>query len=205
MLALLFEVTPHPGAMQEYLDLAAKLKPGMEASGGCLFIDRFRSLQRDGTLLSFQLWRDEASLTRWRVDPLHHRTQTVGRTRLFADYRLRMVELLRAVEPGGPGWVAASPGRYNDPEVRSPRPVLIAESRSADPPWPAAAEVEGFASLYRDGEFAYVLSPADMATAGSLLAAAGGAARVRLGEVARDYGKFERAEAPQFYPPLPRS
>lgn len=205
MLALLFEVTPHPGAMQEYLDLAAKLKPEMEASGGCLFIDRFRSLQRAQALLSFQIWRDEASLTRWRVNSLHHRTQTVGRTRLFADYRLRVVEVLRAVEPGRPDWVAAHPGRYNDPDLRSPRPLLIAESRHADSPWPQAAGVEGFASIYRDGEFAHVLAPADMADAARLLAAASGAARTRLGEVARDYGKFERAEAPQFYAPLPRS
>jgi heme-degrading monooxygenase HmoA len=199
MLALLFEVTPHDGAMQEYLDLAAKMKPAMEQSGGCLFIDRFRSLQRPGTLLSVQVWCDEAALARWRVHPDHHKTQTIGRTRLFADYRLRVVELLHAIERGRPDWQAERPGRYNT--ALPPRHLLIAESRSAASPW-ADAEVESFASIYRDGEFAFVRSaPADTSAARALLAV--DAERVRLGEVERDYGKFERHEAPQFYPPLP--
>ena len=199
MLALLFEVTPHDGALQEYLDLAARMKPAMEQSGGCLFIDRFRSLQRPGTLLSFQVWRDEAALARWRVHPDHYKTQTIGRTRLFADYRLRVVELLHAVERGRPDWQAERPGRYNTDGP--PRHLLIAESRRAAPPW-TDAPVESFASIYRDGEFAFVRSaPVEASAARALLAV--DADRVRLGEVERDYGKFERSEAPQFYPPLP--
>jgi quinol monooxygenase YgiN len=50
-----------PGTAQ-YLDLAAALKPDLEAMSGCLFIDRFRSLTRENLLLSYQIWQDEAAL-----------------------------------------------------------------------------------------------------------------------------------------------
>ena len=78
MLALFFEVQPKPERLQEYLDTAAKLKPELDAVGGCLFIERFKSLGREGTLLSFQVWRDEAAMTAWRVNPIHHQAQTLA-------------------------------------------------------------------------------------------------------------------------------
>ena len=46
MLPLLFEVTPREGHVDEYRATAAALRPQLDASGGCLFIDRFRSRAR---------------------------------------------------------------------------------------------------------------------------------------------------------------
>ena len=46
MLLLLFEVTPREGHVDEYLAIAAKLRPELDAMGGCLFIDRYRSRAR---------------------------------------------------------------------------------------------------------------------------------------------------------------
>lgn len=197
MLALFFEVTPKPGQREEYLALAAHLRPALDALGGCLFIDRFRSLQRPDTLLSFQIWRDEASLVKWRVDPQHHKVQTLGRTRIFSDYRLRVAQVIREVT-ASTSWQPQRLNAYNDPALRAPRYVALVESRAAAfDGWNPA---ESFESLYRPGEFAHVFEPglpADVAFDRCL-----GAQRLRLCEVERDYGQYDRAEAPQFYAPL---
>src|SRR2546426_1516437 len=71
MIGLFFEVQPRPGHRDQYLDLAASLKPELESMGGCLFIDRFRSLTRENLLLSYQIWQDEGALTAWRAHSPH--------------------------------------------------------------------------------------------------------------------------------------
>ena len=75
MISVLFEVQVREGHADRYLDLAASLKPKLVAMGGCLFIDRFKSLTRANLLLSYQIWQDEGSMTAWRVEPHHHRVQ----------------------------------------------------------------------------------------------------------------------------------
>ena len=89
MIGLFFEVQTRPGHRDQYLDLAASLKPDLEAIGGCRFIDRFRSLTRENLLLSYQIWQDEGALTAWRAHAHHHDVQTMGRERVFSDYRIR--------------------------------------------------------------------------------------------------------------------
>ena len=86
MIGLFFEVQTKPGHRDQYLDLAAALKPDLEAIGGCRFIDRFRSLTRENLLLSYQIWQDEAALTAWRAHAHHHDVQALGRERVFSDY-----------------------------------------------------------------------------------------------------------------------
>ena len=132
MIALFFEVTPRPGQYERYLAMAAALKPQMEALGGCLFIDRFRSLQTEGLILSFQIWRDEAALTAWRVHEAHHRTQTAGREEIFSDYRLRVAQVIRSEEPGKPAWQPQRLSAWNDPASKPPRFCVIAESVSGE-------------------------------------------------------------------------
>lgn len=196
MLLLLFEVTPRAGHLDEYLATAAALRPALDASGGCLFIDRYRSLADPRSLLSYQLWRDEAALTRWRVHHEHHKAQTLGRARVFDDYRLRVAAVLRIESLAEPAWTAPHGSRWHDPAT-PPRFVAIAES-----PQPAlAGATESFESLYRPGEYAHVLPVADRG-AGPVLAALPGATRLRVAEVERDYGMRDRAEAPQFFAPL---
>ncbi len=201
MIALFFEVTPKPGAQDEYLEVAARLRPALDAMGGCLFIDRFRNLRRPDSLLSFQIWRDEAALVRWRVDGQHHKAQTLGRTRIFADYRLRIAQVIRDEAAGQAPWQPQRLNAYNDPSMRAPRFVAVIESRMASLAAPTTS-AESFESIYRPGEFAHlfdVASPRDVT-----LARFAGAQRLRVGEIERDYSMFERGEAPQFYPPMER-
>src|SRR5438045_1063677 len=85
MISQFFEVQIKEGRIDRYLDLAASLKPSLEAMGGCLFLDRFKSLNRKNLLLSYQIWQDEGSMIAWRVDAKHHKVQETGREHVFAD------------------------------------------------------------------------------------------------------------------------
>ncbi len=95
MFAVIFEVEPAHGRQQDYLDLAAALKPELEKIDGFISIERFSSLTNPGKVLSLSFWRDEAALIRWRQHEAHHRAQWKGRGGIFADYRLRVASVVR--------------------------------------------------------------------------------------------------------------
>jgi len=95
MIAVIFEVEPHPERRQDYLDLAAALGPKLEAIDGFVSIERFESLSRPGSILSLSIWRDEAAVAAWRGLEPHRRAQAAGRSEIFADYRLRVADVIR--------------------------------------------------------------------------------------------------------------
>ncbi len=95
MFAVIFEVEPAKGREQEYLDIAASLRPELEKIDGFISIERFSSLVNPGKILSLSFWRDEAALIRWREHGEHHRAQHKGRAGVFADYRLRVASVVR--------------------------------------------------------------------------------------------------------------
>jgi heme-degrading monooxygenase HmoA len=205
MFALFFEVEIKPGQTDRYLDLAASLKPELTAMGGCLFIDRFRSLTRDNLLLSYQIWRDEGALTAWRVHARHHGVQTLGREKVFSDYRIRVAQVIHEAGPENPIW---QPGRrtpYNDPERRPPTYVLVAESSNATLPVQAEWRSDAFASVYREGRFAHLIDLPDVQSGqafGARLFADATTEYFRIVDVMRDYTMYDRTEAPQYYPPI---
>ena len=95
MIAVIFEVVPAPGRQQDYLDLAARLKPELEKMDGFISIERFASLTNEGKILSLSIWRDEESVRRWRNLEGHRAAQAQGRGGVFADYRLRVASVIR--------------------------------------------------------------------------------------------------------------
>ena len=95
MIAVIFEVRPHPDQRDRYLDAAARLKPLLAGIEGFISVERFESLTEPGKILSLSIWRDEAAVQRWREVEQHRRTQEAGRNAIFADYRLRVAEVLR--------------------------------------------------------------------------------------------------------------
>jgi heme-degrading monooxygenase HmoA len=95
MIGVIFEVWPADGHREEYLDIAARLKPELEQSEGFISIERFQSLTDPGKLLSLQFWRDEECVLRWRNHTEHRAAQEHGRSTVFDDYRLRVVSVLR--------------------------------------------------------------------------------------------------------------
>lgn len=95
MIAVIFEVVPHPGHRQDYLDHAARLRPLLEEIDGFISVERFQSLADPGKLLSLSVFRDEAALAQWRGIEAHRAAQQAGRGGLFADYRLRIATVIR--------------------------------------------------------------------------------------------------------------
>jgi heme-degrading monooxygenase HmoA len=95
MIAVIFEVTPAPGARGAYLDTAASLAPALAEIDGFLNIERFQSLADPEKLLSLSFWRDEAAIAAWRNRETHRAAQRAGRAGLFADYRLRIAAVSR--------------------------------------------------------------------------------------------------------------
>lgn len=95
MIAVIFEVMPAPGRKQEYLDLAAALRPELEKMDGFISIERFASLTDEGKILSLSIWRDEEAVKRWRQFEGHRVAQAKGRGGIFADYRLRVASVIR--------------------------------------------------------------------------------------------------------------
>ncbi|MGE5268947.1 MAG: antibiotic biosynthesis monooxygenase family protein [Thiohalocapsa sp.] len=95
MHAVIFEVEPEPERRQDYLDIAARLRPELEKIDGFLSIERFESLTNPGKILSLSFWRDATAVENWRRQEQHQQAQRAGRTGIFRAYRLRVAEVLR--------------------------------------------------------------------------------------------------------------
>ena len=95
MIAVIFEFTPAPGRKQEYLDLAAGLKPELDQADGFVSIERFESITAPGRFVSISFWRDEQALAKWRNLAEHREAQAKGRGGIFSGYRLRVAGVLR--------------------------------------------------------------------------------------------------------------
>jgi heme-degrading monooxygenase HmoA len=207
MIALFFEVETKPGHRDQYLNLAASLRPDLDAMGGCLFIDRFSSLTRENLLLSYQIWQDESAMTAWRVHGYHHEVQTKGREEVFSDYRIRIAQVIHEERPGQPVWQPERRTPYNDPARRPSTFAVIAESKHAELPVMTEWKRDDFKSVYRDGIFAHLIDVPDQQSGvelGRHLLADPTTEYFRIVEVMRDYGMFDRGEAPQYYPPVER-
>lgn len=203
MIALFFEVLPKPGQEGTYFEMAAKLKPALDASGGLEFLDRSRSTLRPSWFLSHQFWRDEASMARWRANPAHHRAQACGRTGVLDDYRLRVGAAVASVTGGGTLVRAAVPATaaYNDPAVVPERYLVSIVSKAPV----AGVAGEAFTSVY-DPALTVQVVPAGSEADGlaALSRAAGEPALVaaRLCLLSRDYTMRDRGEAPQYFAPV---
>ena len=95
MIAVIFEVVVREENAERYLDLAAQLRPLLDEIDGFISIERFRSLAEPVKLLSLSFWRDEAAVAHWRQLEMHRSAQREGRAEVFADYRLRVAEVVR--------------------------------------------------------------------------------------------------------------
>lgn len=95
MVAVIFEASPAKGKLEEYLDIAARLRPELNKIEGFISIERFQSMTNTDKVLSLSFWKDEESITRWRNIELHRMAQKEGRNSIFGNYRLRVATVLR--------------------------------------------------------------------------------------------------------------
>jgi heme-degrading monooxygenase HmoA len=218
MFVVIFEVQPKTERWDDYLALAKQLKPALEATDGFLDNDRFRSMRTGGRLLSLSTWRDEKAVVRWRTQGEHHGAQQRGRFEVFQDYHLRVGEVTADTQP--PAGASLTQQRHDETEVGAAKAVTITEvipgvgagpdlARSLGLPSSAGGLVEEelFESIYNARKFLLLASWRDAAAAGAWAPAPVANAqslRHRLVRVVRDYGMFDRREAPQFYPEVKR-
>jgi heme-degrading monooxygenase HmoA len=219
MFSVIFEVRPNDGKKDVYLDLAKHLKPILEKIDGFVDNERFESLLRPGWVLSHSTWRDEKSVVRWRTEGEHHVVQAKGRFEIFQDYHLRVGDVTFDTDP--PREAPVRERRFDETEVGKAKLVTFAEitphkdaafaSRAdllpahlgLDLKNEAIAEHDVWASIYNPGKMALLVAwkdagSADLWTPKPIDGVE--TLRYRKVRVVRDYGRFDRREAPQFYP-----
>jgi heme-degrading monooxygenase HmoA len=222
MFSVLFEVQPRSGQWDSYLGYAKMLKPELERIDGFIDNVRYRSLTREGVLLSLSGWRDEKALVRWRTQAMHHGVQEKGRSQTFRDYRLRVGQVTRDTRL--PDGHALKEQRLDETEAGEATTIVLIDAQR-DTGWvkqASAREVAGelglreAAGLVSWDAFDAVLTPGDviLLTAWRDAQAADAytntlklpdGARLRCVRVVRDYGMYDRREAPQYYPDAPRT
>ncbi|WP_082583864.1 antibiotic biosynthesis monooxygenase family protein [Noviherbaspirillum sp. Root189] len=182
MYAVVFEVLPSASGYQRYLDTAAALRPRLDEIPGFVSIERFRSMTNPGWILSLSFWETETALVQWRNHGEHHAAQEAGRASVFDDYRLRVVRMADA---------GTSPVENS--------PLLVMHEHPANPSLPRGKR---FDSLVTPGKH-IDLWESDAGFAEPLLPPAA-SERIWCANVLRDYGLFDRQQAPQHFPAVTR-
>jgi len=223
MFAVIFEVQPKPERWDDYLGLAKELKPKLEAIDGFIDNERFESKRTKGRLLSLSIWRDEKAVIRWRSHGEHHGVQEKGRFEIFEDYHLRVGEITADSQP--PKGLSLDEKRFDETEVGKARAATITEvmpdatgglggkpeqlpaQLGLNPNAAGLVDHEVFESIYNKGKLLLLASWRDAAAAEAWRPAQPDDVkpiRHRQVRIIRDYGMFERREAPQFYPDVQR-
>ncbi|TQF71092.1 antibiotic biosynthesis monooxygenase family protein [Pseudoalteromonas luteoviolacea] len=95
MIAVIFEVTLKPNAAPRYFDIAGELKKVLVQQSGFISIERYQNVNHPEQYLSLSYWQDKESVMRWRNQIMHQDAQHIGKTELFAYYRLRVANVFR--------------------------------------------------------------------------------------------------------------
>jgi heme-degrading monooxygenase HmoA len=93
MFSVLFEVYPKSDQWDAYLGYAKMLRPELEQVEGFVDNIRYRSLNRQGWILSLSNWQNEKAVVRWRTKMKHHEIQELGRGEVLRDYHLRVGQI----------------------------------------------------------------------------------------------------------------
>ncbi|MDT7950221.1 MAG: antibiotic biosynthesis monooxygenase [Acetobacteraceae bacterium] len=217
MFSVIFEVHPKAAEWDAYLGHAKMLRPELEQIEGFVDNIRYRSLTREGWILSLSSWRDEKAVVRWRTKVRHHEAQEKGRSEIMADYHLRVGQIVRDTrlpscrqlreqrldetevgEGTAVTFVNASIPQGSVPGIRSQR---LAERLGLVAAAPGLVGWDIFDAFLSPGDVILQMTWRDRAAAAAFASAERhDGERLRVVRVVRDYGMFDRREAPQFYP-----
>lgn len=222
MFSVIFEVHPKPDQWDAYLDKAKMLRPELEQVDGFVDNIRYKSLTREGWILSLSGWRDEKSVVRWRTARRHHMVQEQGRSEILLDYHLRVGQVTHDTHV--PAGQTIGEQRLDETEIGDGTTVTFVDAKRPAQLSEAASASESAAYLGLDQDatglvgwdvYDAVLRPGDLilmmawktvadaeAFAKAIELPEGG--RLRRVRVVRDYGMFDRREAPQYYPAVER-
>ncbi len=218
MFSVIFEVHPKADQWDAYLGYAKSLRPELEQMDGFIDNIRYKSLTRQGWLLSLSNWRDEKSVVRWRTHMRHHEVQEKGRSEVFLDYHLRVGQLTQ--DSRLPDGYVLREQQLDETETGEGTTITLIDAKRP-PAWVKQASPDDVATwlglvtnasgLVSWDVFDAVLTPGDIilllswrdqdvATAFESIVSLQDGARLRRVRVVRDYGMFDRREAPQYYP-----
>ena len=210
-----------PDRANAYLALARHLQPILAKVDGFLDNERFESKIRKGWLLSHSTWKDEKSVVRWRTEGEHHQVQEKGRFEIFQDYHLRVGEVVSDSAP--PPNMPIRELRFDETETAAAKYATLTEVTAQ-----AKAAFAGGGNMLPahlgletklTGLVGYDIFESIATPTGKLAILASWkdakaartweprsldgvkALRHRIVRVIRDYGMFDRREAPQYYPP----
>jgi heme-degrading monooxygenase HmoA len=222
LFSVIFEVHPKPDQWDAYLGNAKMLRPELEQVDGFIDNIRYKSLTREGWILSLSGWRDEKSLVRWRTAARHHMVQEKGRTEILLDYHLRVGQITHDTHV--PSGQRIDGQRLDETEigegttvsfVDAKRPASLLETTNAheiaeylgfDQNAPGLVGWDAYEAVLTSGDLILMMvwkKNADAEAFGKLLKLPE-KGRLRGVRVVRDYGMSDRREAPQYYPPLKR-
>jgi heme-degrading monooxygenase HmoA len=217
MFSAMLEVHPIPEQVDAYLGMAKMLRPELDRIDGFIDNNRYASLTRDGWLLSLSSWRDEKSLIRWRTEATHNKIMQAARDRVFSDYRLRigqtvsdthvpagqvlLEQRLDVTETGQGKAVTLHDGKLSPDWVKQSGAGPVARSLGVDTSAPGVISWDVFEHLITPGDMIVVVTWRDQATAEAFLGKAAPAdeSRRRNIRIIREYGMFDRREAPQYF------
>ncbi|MCC5978750.1 MAG: antibiotic biosynthesis monooxygenase [Salinarimonas sp.] len=189
MHALFFEVRPLPGHLKHYFDHVDRLRPALARQEGLAFLERYAARGDEDLLLSHQLWESEAAIVAWRSDAGHRYSQSAGRQKHFADYRIRVgARVLH--------WHAGEPDKRSRVDASGDLPRVVALYGG---PEIAVPEFTAFESVNQSGRFVALADTGDPAAAEALFDAHAGLSGLEAAAIyaiRRDYGQFDRAQAP---------
>jgi heme-degrading monooxygenase HmoA len=211
MFSVIFEVKPRKEKWDDYLANAKMLRPQLEKIEGFVDNIRYKSLTRDGWILSLSNWRDEKSVVHWRTKEAHHLVQEKGRGEILEDYHLRVGQI--TADNRIPAGYQLLEQRLDETEVGEGTTAIMIDAKRpgefAETSNPADCSEYLGLNPYASDMLAWdvmeaVLSFKNEAAAKEFertvtLPADGRMRRVR---VVRDYSMFDRREAPQYYPPV---
>lgn len=219
MFAVIFEVQPRRERWSDYLDIAGALRNELEKIDGFIDNERFASRSTQGRILSLSTWRDEKAIIRWRTLERHHAAQSRGRSEIFEDYRLRVGEIY--ADSHVPLGQELRQQRLDETEIGLAKAVTISELGSGDDTGASGSDIESgfglptvgangvvareaFVALSLPRKHLLLVSWKDADAAGRSQPArvAGRSLRHRAVRIIRDYGIFDRREAPQYHRPV---
>lgn len=218
MFSVIFEVQPKPEQWNAYLENAKMLRPELVQIDGFVDNIRYKSLTREGWILSLSGWRDEKAVVRWRTTMRHHMVQEKGRSEILLDYHLRVGQLTQdtRIPEGctleeqrldetivGKGTTVTLIDGKRPPEwLNKIKPDDVALWLGLAPESPGLVAWDIFDAVLTPGDIILLVLWKDKADAETFerKTALQDGARLRRVRVVRDYGMFDRREAPQYYP-----
>lgn len=213
----MLEVNPKSDQFEIYFGMAKMLRPELEKIDGFIDNARYASLARPGWILSLSSWRDEKSLVRWSVEAQHHKVMQAARDRVFADYRMHIGEFvadtrvpagymllqqrLDVTEAGTGKAITLLDAKRERDWVRQAGAEAVAKSLGFDPGATEVVAWDVFDAIATPGDVIALVKWEEPANAETFRRGAKLPEGVRLRSirVVRDYGMFDRREAPQYF------